>query len=88
MTLLRRISQLVQDLRTLNVLAEEDHVRFTQFENSIKLQIILSMAIHNYLDADILCIKNAIRAEFSSKNIEYDESKIFENEFTLIVRCW
>lgn len=89
MTLLRRIAQLVQDLRTLNLLAEEDYVHFMQSKDSIKLRIGLDKDIHKQLDADILSIENAIRAEFTSEDgVEYDEIKIFVNKLYLTVKCW
>lgn len=83
MTLLRRTAQLVEDLRTLNVIKENDDVKFQQFcDGCVDLEISFNGLSHISLSDDSTTIKYALEKEFGEPNIvrlEYNRTHVYCN---------
>ena len=80
MTRLRRIAQLVEDLRTVNVIKEGDSVEFRQYyDGEVVLKIRFnSLSLVDNVNYEPMTAKNAIQKEFET--LKFLELKLNGNE--------
>lgn len=73
MTILRRIAEVVKDLKLLKVIMLDDIIAYTQSETVIVLDIKVSRAKNGSGERDITTIKKSIETEFQKEKIAFSQ---------------